>query len=122
MDPSKSKTKLVLYVVDLEEKIVSGWKANALSSEKENSGPLSLIWHLICSVILHKLIFWPWIHSLLSWNTVPVPRHDTLAEQATNTTAVRVAPLHDLHYTKELSLTTGTVWIDPFYLDVAQLT
>lgn len=122
MDPSKSKTKLVLYIVDLEEKIISAWKANALSSEEQNSGPLSLIWHLICLVILHKLIFWPWIYSILSWNTVPVSRHDTLAEQATNTTAVRVPPLHDLYYTKDLSLTTGPVWVDPFCLDVAQLT
>lgn len=53
---------------------------------------------------------------------VPESRHCTLTEQATNTGAVIVASLHDLCYNKDLSLTAGSVWVDPFYLDVAQLT
>ena len=121
MDPSKSKTKLVSSIVGFEEKIISAWKVSALSSEKQHSSPSSLIWHLIWSVIPHKLIFWPWIYSHLPRNTVPVPRHVILAEQATNASAAIVAYLRNLYYHKDLSLTMGSVWVDSFYLDVAQL-
>jgi len=52
---------------------------------------------------------------------VPVPRHVILAEQATNASAAIVAYLRNLYYHKDLSLTMGSVWVDSFYLDVAQL-